>query len=180
MAARPPSLALITLVCLYNGLRLAEVLGLRPEDVREVGGVLCLDVREYDGRTLKTRSSARLVPAHPVVAPLLREHMAGARGGDPWPDLPVEARASVASKRLNRHLRRLGMRDRGLVFHSCRHSFRDRLREAGVHRDAVLRLGGWSAGGVEEQYGSGASPWALLRELRKVGYPVDLSRMWRR
>ena len=182
LAENPPpgSLALVTLVSLYNGLRLGEVLGLRPEDVREVGGVLCLDVREYDGRTLKTRSSERLVPAHPVVAPLLREHMAGAGGGDPWPDLPRRDRASVASKRANRHLRRLGMRDPGLVFHSCRHSFRDRLREAGVSRDAVLRLGGWSAGGVEEQYGSGASPRALLRELKKVEYPVDLSRMWRR
>jgi hypothetical protein len=51
------------------------------------------------------------------------------------------------------------------------------MREGGVGRDAALQLGGWTSGAVADSYGSGMSPKALLGELRKVKYEVDLSRL---
>ncbi len=41
------------------------------------------------------------------------------------------------------------------VIHSFRHSFRDRLRNAGVQSDMIDQLGGWSRQSVGQRYGEG-------------------------
>ena len=43
------------------------------------------------------------------------------------------------------------------VIHSFRHSFRDRLRNAGVQSDIIDQLGGWSNQSVGQGYGEGYS-----------------------
>ena len=66
----------------------------------------------------------------------------------------------------------LGIDERGVSFHSFRHSFRDGLREAGVPSDATKALGGWArSGAVEERYGQGTRPATLARWLAQVKYP---------
>ena len=47
-----------------------------------------------------------------------------------------------------------GYTEKGVV-HSFRHSLRDRLREAGVDREIIDHLGGWSVSNVGESYGAG-------------------------
>jgi integrase len=182
MVAAPPPEGIVRwalLLGLLNGFRLAEVTGLRPQDVVEVDGTVVIDVVPHVGRGLKTRSSTRRVPAHPLIARALLAHMEAA-GDDPWPDLPQTNRPNIAAKRIGRYLRTTISEDRRLVGHSARHTFRDRMREGGVGRDGALQLGGWSGGTVADRYGSGMSPTALLRELRRVTYPVDLSSLARR
>jgi integrase len=41
------------------------------------------------------------------------------------------------------------------VVHSFRHSFRDRLRNAGVQSEMIDQLGGWSSQSVGQAYGDG-------------------------
>ncbi len=41
------------------------------------------------------------------------------------------------------------------VIHSFRHSFRDRLRNAGVQSEMIDQLGGWSHKSVGQSYGDG-------------------------
>ena len=43
------------------------------------------------------------------------------------------------------------------MIHSFRHSFRDRLRNAGVQSEMVDQLGGWSNQTVGQEYGEGYS-----------------------
>ena len=43
------------------------------------------------------------------------------------------------------------------VIHSFRHSFRDRLRNAGVQSEMIDQLGGWSRQSVGQGYGRGYS-----------------------
>ena len=43
------------------------------------------------------------------------------------------------------------------VIHSFRHSFRDRLRNAGIQSEMIDQLGGWSNQSVGQGYGEGYS-----------------------
>ena len=58
----------VPLIGLYSGCRLGEIVGLRPDDLREEDGVRYFDIRPHDARRLKTASSRRRVPVHPMLA----------------------------------------------------------------------------------------------------------------
>ena len=54
---------------MYSGLRLSEKCQLNVEDVKKVYGVLCFDVNDEKDK-MKTKSSPRIVPVHPVLIKL--------------------------------------------------------------------------------------------------------------
>ena len=65
-----------------------------------------------------------------------------------------------------------GLEGRNLSFHSLRHNFEDRLREAGLHGTPICQyLGGRSVGGVSASYGSGFSTFKLREAVEKEKYP---------
>ena len=45
-----------------KGMRLAECAGVLRSDFIEKNGMLCVDIRQYPWRSLKTASSARIIP----------------------------------------------------------------------------------------------------------------------
>lgn len=60
----------VPLICLFSGMRLNEACQLDVGDVRELEGVLCFVITESSlsgtrDKSLKTKSSERIVPAHP-------------------------------------------------------------------------------------------------------------------
>ncbi|NQX95908.1 MAG: tyrosine-type recombinase/integrase [Erythrobacter sp.] len=61
----------------YTGARVTEVAGLLVEDIVEVDGILCIHFRPNEVRTLKNKSSERLVP----VSDKLRPHVLAAIDG---------------------------------------------------------------------------------------------------
>lgn len=70
-------------------------------------------------------------------------------------------------------IKTLGLEGCNLSFHSLRHNFEDRLREAELHGTPIGQyLGGRSAGGVSASYGSGFSTAKLTDALAKVEYPT--------
>ena len=54
------------------------------------------------------------------------------------------------------------------VIHSFRHSFRDRLRNAGVQSEMIDQLGGWSRQSVGQGYGKGYNLKTLSTALKQV------------
>ena len=54
------------------------------------------------------------------------------------------------------------------VVHSFRHSLRDRLREAGVDREIIDQLGGWSVSNVGQNYGAGHSLLKKYEALERI------------
>ncbi len=174
----------VFLLGLFQGLRLNEACTLRCDDVVTQDGVRVVLVRpDEEGRKrLKTRAARRLVPLHPTLVSVgFLDFVQRMRAGHGllFPGLRPDRRGyySDAYQRwFSRHLEKVGAKQPRTSFHSTRHNFRDQLREAGIGRDAVLALGGWSAGGTEEVYGSGLRPRTLAREIAKVKYPgLDLS-----
>ncbi len=176
----------VFLLGLLQGLRLNEACTLRCDDVviRDGVQVILIQPDEEGRKKLKTRAARRLVPVHPLLAGVgLLDFVQRQRtaGRDVlFPGLCSDRRGyySDAYQRwFSRHLEKVGAKQPRTSFHSTRHNFRDQLREANIGRDAVLALGGWSAGGAEEVYGSGLRPSTLAREIAKVQYPLDLSHL---
>jgi len=150
----------ILLLCVFTGARLAEVVGLRREDVRTEEGVMFLDIRPHEGRSLKTRSSRRRVPVHSELLRLVFTDEC----------LPFTGSPDMWSQKLGRWLRANGFADARLVVHSFRHTVKDRLRAARVPEAEQRALLGHAGSGVADSYGQGFPLFVLRDATEKVTY----------
>ena len=71
-----------------------------------------------------------------------------------------------ASAALNKWLKQQGPSD--CVFHSLRHSLRDRLRAIECPAEIIDQIGGWSTPGVGSNYGKGYTLEVLHRWLARI------------
>ena len=136
-----------------TGCRLAEIVGLRLEDINLDNDLI--HIRPNSARRLKNRTSERVVPL--VGYAKLAIEQALTQADDEWlfPQyLKVgHCYATHASNAVNKWLKRdFG----GLTAHSLRHTFRDRLRALECLTDMIEQLGGWSSvDGVGARHGQG-------------------------
>lgn len=184
----------VPLLSLWHGLRCNEACQLYTEDFKDVGGVLCMLIRESvddDSETekkLKTAASERTIPVHPELMRLGFSVFLNSRRrmkGQPrlFPDL-TRAATGYFSDNFQKWFSRflidtLGSKPKA-TFHSFRHMFRGALREADVSLGRAEALGGWkSQRSTEADYGQGVSMAELFKEIQKVKYPgLDLSHLY--
>jgi integrase len=151
----------ILALCAFTGARLAEIVGLRQQDVGEEQGITYLDIRPHEGRSLKTKSSRRRVPLHSELVRL----------GFTRDALPFSpGSADFWSQKLGRWLRANGFEDARLVVHSFRHTVKDRLRAAGVEETVQRQLLGHAGEGVASSYGQGYPLETLARAVEAIRY----------
>jgi len=154
-------------------------------DVETVDGVTIIHVRaSAEGARLKTVAAERRVPVHPELVRLgssptsrsigrrarraysLSCHGVGGTFADPF------------SKWFGRFLTKAKVTAAGAVFHSFRHGWRDRMREAGIPKEVADP---WAAGshGEGSAYGSGYRVATLAEHVAKISYPgLDLSGLY--
>ena len=153
-----------------TGCRLAEIVGLRLEDINLDSDLI--HIRPNSARRLKNKTIERVVPL--VGYAKLAKEQALTQADDEWlfPQyLKVgHCYATHASNAVNKWLKRdFG----GLTAHSLRHTFRDRLRAVECPMDMIDQIGGWrSVGGVGTNYGHGYSRLQVERWLRLVLIPL--------
>lgn len=183
----------IPLIALYTGMRLNEICQLRLEDIKEENGIAYIDIRERreDGsiapdKSLKNKAARRKVPIHPELQRIgLLDYVASLRAQNEERLFPALAYAKSGGysdafqKWYSRFLGTVGLKDGkgngGLVFHSFRHTFRDRLREAEVNLEYANRLCGWTeSNSTAADYGEGVSVAKLSEQIEKVSY-LDLN-----
>ena len=186
---------------LFTGCRLNELCQLRLDDIREVDGVWVFDINETsavegeggeereegEGKGLKTGSSARLIPLHPLLEKDLRfvQYVESLRSkGETrlFPELKYqyETYAHYASKWFNNIYRiKCGIKkDSGKVFHSFRHTFSNALKQAGVNLAMIAELDGHAAGTMTDWYTHKFPPKERLESaMVKLKYKVDLSHL---
>jgi integrase len=143
---------------LMTGSRLAEIVGLRREDVFLDHEIPHIWIRPHEvlGRSLKNPGSERLVPLLGV-ALWGAERAIESPGGNSWlfPRYAADndIRATHASNTINKWLRRtLGIPK---TTHSARHSMKDRLRDAEVPEELAKALMGHGTRTVSDSYGTG-------------------------
>ena len=148
-----------------TGCRLAEIVGLRVEDVDLEGAEL--HIRPNDKRRLKTNGSERSLPlvGHALDAVMLIM----SKTEEDWlfPQYIKEdgCYATHASNALAKWMKRRW----GMTAHSLRHTMRDRLRASEVPLEAIDQLGGWSSvGGVGSRYGQGYSVEHLRQYMDRI------------
>lgn len=142
-----------------TGARQAEIVGLRSDDVFLANAVPHILIRPNRNRRLKNAQSERKVPL--VGEALWAAKRALVTADDNLfpvfqPRSPGSAfNANTASAALNKWLKENGLARSGQGLHSFRHTFVDRLRNAGVPKDVREQIGGWKSQGISEAYGQG-------------------------
>ena len=186
----------IPLLGLFSGARLNELCQLDVEDVKVIEGIACIVITEESAsggrdKSLKTKSSARIVPVHPTLLGIgfmkfvQRKRQSGSI--KLFDDIPAGAtgfRSVAFSRWFSRFLISVKANAPLTCFHSFRHGYRDAGRNAKIPRDIVLTLGGWITGGNQSEasdaYGSGYHPRVLLEAVSAIEFPeLDLSHLKR-
>jgi integrase len=187
----------LPLLALLTGARQGELAGLTAADVQTepetLTPLLFITEKLSRGRTLKTKTSQRVVPIHGELVRLgflkyvdeVRSH----EGNDAWlfplvAPVKGKARSSTWSKWFGRYLRAQGVTDTNKVFHSFRHRFKDEARAGGVKVEVHNALMGQAdASTVGGRYGAKEmlarfGVKVLRAAVAKVAYRgLDLSRV---
>ena len=135
-----------------TGCRLAEIVGLRVEDIDLDKRIL--HIRPNDKRRLKTTGSERSLPLTETAYLALTKALDYSNEEWLFPRYIKEdgCYAVHASNALAKWTKRRW----GMTAHSLRHTFRDRLRAAEVPLEAIDQLGGWSSvSTIGSRYGQG-------------------------
>ena len=149
-----------------TGCRLAEIVGLRLEDI-DLDNEL-LHIRPNSARRLKNKTSERVLPL--VGYAKLAIEQAQIQADDEWlfPQYIKSGHcyATHASNAVNKWLKKdFG----GLTAHSLRHTFRDRLRAVECPMDMIDQIGGWkSITSIGNSYGRGFTMDQYRQYLDKI------------
>ncbi|MDB4112058.1 site-specific integrase [Yoonia sp.] len=152
--------------------RLAEIVGLKKQDLYLDAEVPHIRIQPNELRRLKTAQSERLVP---LVGEALWAAKQATRSSGEFlfpslvpKSLEAEFTAGAASAALNKWLKNNSLARPGQTLHSFRHTMRDRLRNAEAAPDLIDRIGGWAGNGVGESYGQGHSLNVMHRYMLKT------------
>lgn len=169
------ALALIWRLIEGTGCRIAEVTGLRVEDVNVIGELPHIRIEPHSLRGLKTESSRRQVPLVGdalVAAKEAREAASGALML--FPEYGRVRGADAASAALMKHLRRVSP-DEKHVIHSLRHNMKDRLvvaEAASLDQNLIL---GHALGGVGDRvYGGEVAKLRATTRAMKRAFGLEV------
>jgi integrase len=170
----------LPILALYTGARLRELGQLRGEDVQSEGKVWYLDINDMgEGQSVKNAGSRRKVPLHPDVREKFLAFV-GEKKGPLFPDLKPDIKGNITgnwSKWWGRYQRKkLGIKDSRFVFHSFRHTFKNRSREAGIGKDIHDQMTGHSAKDAGDAYGGALTTEKLAEYVALIRFDIDVFR----
>ncbi len=185
----------VPLIALFSGMRLNEICQLYVEDIKEEDGIYYIAIREKldSGRlagdkSLKNESAKRNVPLHSELLKLgfldYVQAMSKQKSTRLFPDLAFGATGYSDSfqKWYRRFLISTGLKSdgRALCFHSFRHTFRDKLREAKIFTEYCNRICGWTESqSTGRHYGVGVPIAIYAEQIEKICYEeLDLSHLY--
>jgi integrase len=149
-----------------TGCRLAEIVGLRLEDIDLDKDLI--HIRPNPARRLKTSNSTRTLPLVGYAKLAIEQAIQKSDGEWLYPRYIKNGtcKATHASNALNKWLKK---DFDNLTAHCLRHTMRDRLRAVECPMDMIDQIGGWrSVGGVGVNYGRGYSVEQMRSRLEKI------------
>ena len=149
-------------VGVLTGARIAEVLQLTRKDIVEVNGQWVVSINADDGKSVKTKSSLRVVPLTDEAYGFDLKDLLGFVAGSPEGNaLFCSGSRSATQERLNRFIKKTLGLDKGkasLSFHSLRHSLAGALKAAEVPVGTAEAILGHSSGSISyDLYGAGSA-----------------------
>lgn len=173
-----PSIYWASLISLFHGLRMEEILQLRFDDIQEQDNIRFFNIHDEGLNSLKTSNGKRKVPIHNFMWELGFEAVLSAarkkENGRLFHDVPKLKRprySAIFTQRYSRYLKKIGIKTKKNSFHSFRHNYRDICKDCGLRNDCMDQIGGWSyEKGAKASYGTGISLIVLNSELQKIKY----------
>jgi integrase len=156
----------LTRLALYTGARLGEICQLEHEDIRKEADHWEINIRDDPAadRRVKTRNSLRRVPIHnQLIADGFLDWIKSKKGR------LFGLSSSVASKRLNRRIKSIGIGGKGKVLHSLRHTFKTAAREV-MGEEFNDKITGHAAQSVGQTYGQYRK---LKEQIDKVAFGIE-------
>lgn len=141
----------VTAIGAYSGMRINEICTLRESSIKTMEGILCFEITEG-----KTKSTARIVPVHSKIIPLVKSLLKTTHSGFLFYHASITDRAD--GKRSTWHTQQFTRAKRKAlgepaaerkVFHSLRHAFVQQLDRAQVPEDRIALLVGHERGSTE-------------------------------
>lgn len=126
-------------IAMYSGMRLNEILQLKKCDIKCDGNIYYFDVNNNDNKTIKNKSSIRLVPIHDKIKGLVLQYV-----NDKTDDLFTYDSKEFSKFYRLKFNRKYITQDSKKVFHSFRHTFANALIQADVKGEHVASLLGHS------------------------------------
>ena len=150
-----------------TGMRLSEAVGLVWDDVKLKHEYPHIDLKPHPWRRLKTSSSERLIPLFGTSLEAVKVMHRQCDNSFLFKSYASEdgCNGNSCSATLNKWLKQ---HVSDAVIHSFRHSFRDRLRNAGVQSEMIDQLGGWSRQSVGQGYSKGYDLSKLHEALQSI------------
>jgi len=157
----------------YTGARIEEICQIKLDDLVEVDGVFCFDIKRS-----KTKAGERLVPVHSEIKPLVERLMEESKDGFLL-KTNRGGKYGVKSKDMSTEFSKfktaLGY-SRELVFHSFRHTMVTELERADVKNILVMSIVGPEVGGnlsmTFDRYSDGPTPVAKKEAIEKVKFDI--------
>ena len=165
----------------FTGCRLGEAAQLRKDDVRQEQAIWVIDINEADqGKSLKTRSSRRVVPIHRRLIEIgFLDFVEAAPPGFLWPEdmrtapNPEVSRVDKLQKRLA-HVFRAAITDhKKTAAHSFRHTVSARLKTHSVQDYQVAEILGHELGSMSTgRYGKVTDLTTLKKVIDLLELPI--------
>jgi integrase len=178
----------LPLLGLFHGNCLEEFAQLYREDVQKADGVWVLRIHDEGDRQVKNDQSIRSVPLHSELLRLgFLEYVAGTAPHPTdrlFPGLkpggPDQKMGYYYTKDFARYRGQIGVKRRGLDYHSFRHGLNTKLYEADVNEGWIDLMTGHESGGEgRRRYLKSIKPSTLRGALEKVTWPeIDLSALY--
>jgi integrase len=170
------------LIALFTGARLNEIAQIHLADIRQEDGIWYFDLNDNaDDKRLKSEASRRLVPIHSQLITFgFLKHVDTMRESGEVKLFPSFSycRKNGWGRSLGRwfndtFLKKMGMQDRALVFHSFRHTVVTRLMQGDVPEPIVKEIVGHTQEGVTQQhyFQQGYTLRQLSDALEKLDWP---------
>ena len=164
----------IPIVALYTGMRMNEICQLERADIKQQDGIWFIDVNDEGQKSLKNKSSVRIIPIHQsLIEKCFLDHVRTKKGRI-FDDIKLGNNGTYSytfSKQFTHSMKLLGLRDERVCFHSFRHNFIDGLREGGVDKHIAMKLVGHQGENtIHDSYGFGYSLQSLQESINKLRY----------
>lgn len=158
----------IAVLSLYSGMRITEICSLEVVNVSKRG-------MQITKENAKNDNSVRMVPIHPMVAPLVERLVSTSYDGFLISGLKLagqdKRRGAYPSKRFSELRKSLGLTDPETTFHSFRHNFITAAERCGVVRPTVEKIVGHARQGITlSRYSDGPEERQLIEAVAKVSF----------
>lgn len=156
----------IAMIGRYHGLRSNEACQLYSDDIEQVNGVWCFNIRATrDDQSLKTEASQRLVPIHSkLLAAGFLDFVASRKGGRLFKELPY--RNNCYSHLFGQWFSR--NRPVNKDFHSLRHTVASKLKAAGIPLQYAAAILGHTNKAISYDRYGGDVPLDKLKEALEI------------